>query len=847
MFKILIVEDLPSDAELCEREVKKVLNPCRFLRVETREDFLKALADFQPGMVLCDYKMPRFDGMTALNLAVQHDPDMPFILVTGSVSEDIAVECIKAGAWDYVIKGHIKRLGSAVLAALDEKQQRVDRRLMADKLKENEERYRAIVENTAEGIILQEASGEIITWNKTAEMVFGVIEQQAIGHTSIDRDWRTVREDGSLFPGEEHPSMKTLATGKSYRNVIMGVKSESDQLFWININTQPLFRREENKPYAVIVSFSDITEQKKSDILLEQSRNKFQALVETTNDFIWEMDPQGVYTYCSPQMERLWGFKPGEMLGKSPFDLLPSEEKEQAVKAFSMLSESGTPFSNMEMRSFDSSGRVKLLEISGVPFFNEAGKLHGYRGITRDITERKQAVEALNLEAAKRSLLVEQSRDGIVILDNNGAVYEANQQFAGMLGYTLEEAGRLHVWDWEDIHPRGELLNQIKGDYTKKLFETKHRRKDGSSFDVEISSNEAVFSTQKLVFCICRDITERKRIEEQILNSKALLQAVVDSTPDRIAVKDTQHRYLLANRSLADAVNLTPREIVGKLDDDILDQEQILGNPAKGIRSIYDDDTAALGGNIVHGISNFTGSNNELKMYDTYRIPLRDSEGNIYGVLAYNRDITELYKVTENLKKSYEKVQKVLDETVAAIATICETRDPYTAGHQNRTSQLACAIARGMDMSEETVYCIKTGATLHDIGKLYVPAEILSKPGKLTDIEFAIIKNHPQVGYDIIKNIDFPSTVGKVLLQHHERLNGSGYPQGLTDGDIAIEAKIMAVADVVEAMSSHRPYRPSLGLEKAIEEINQNKGILYDETIVDVCTRLFNEKQFKFE
>jgi putative nucleotidyltransferase with HDIG domain len=197
------------------------------------------------------------------------------------------------------------------------------------------------------------------------------------------------------------------------------------------------------------------------------------------------------------------------------------------------------------------------------------------------------------------------------------------------------------------------------------------------------------------------------------------------------------------------------------------------------------------------------------------------------------------------LKQSYEKLQRTLETMVEAIAAMAETRDPYTAGHQVRVTRLACAIAEAMGLSAERIKEIRIAATLHDIGKMHIPAEILSKPGKLTEIEFMMIKSHPQGGYDILKDIEFPSSVAIIVLQHHERLDGSGYPQGLKGDDILLEARILAVADVVEAMSSHRPYRPALGEGTALEEIIHNKGILYDEKVVEACVTLFYEKGFK--
>jgi GAF domain-containing protein len=194
-----------------------------------------------------------------------------------------------------------------------------------------------------------------------------------------------------------------------------------------------------------------------------------------------------------------------------------------------------------------------------------------------------------------------------------------------------------------------------------------------------------------------------------------------------------------------------------------------------------------------------------------------------------------------------EKLQGSLEGTVSAIARIVEMRDPYTAGHQARVAKLAAAIARQMGLSEERVHGIHLAGTIHDLGKIQVPAEILSKPGRLSEVEYSLIKVHPEAGYDILKNIDFPWPIADKVLQHHERFDGSGYPQGLKGEEISLGARIISVADTVEAMSSHRPYRPGLGVEAALAEITQQRGILYDPQVVDACLALFREQKYRLE
>jgi putative nucleotidyltransferase with HDIG domain len=193
------------------------------------------------------------------------------------------------------------------------------------------------------------------------------------------------------------------------------------------------------------------------------------------------------------------------------------------------------------------------------------------------------------------------------------------------------------------------------------------------------------------------------------------------------------------------------------------------------------------------------------------------------------------------------QVRKTLSGVIEAIAVITEMRDPYTAGHQQRVAKLACAIAREMGLSEDKIEGLRIAGALHDIGKIYIPAEILCKPGELTALEIAMLHAHSQAGYDILQNIDFPWPISQVVLQHHENIDGSGYPAGLSGDKILLKAKILRVADVLESMASHRPYRPTLGIEKALAEIELNSGIFYDVNVVNICLKLFKEKGYTLD
>ncbi|TAL35201.1 MAG: HD domain-containing protein [Spirochaetes bacterium] len=225
--------------------------------------------------------------------------------------------------------------------------------------------------------------------------------------------------------------------------------------------------------------------------------------------------------------------------------------------------------------------------------------------------------------------------------------------------------------------------------------------------------------------------------------------------------------------------------------------------------------------------------------------PVQDENGNNTGVVFVFRDITSKKKAEDVSRKTLQKLRNAMNAIIEAMVFTVETRDPYTAGHQKRVANLARAIAKELWLTDDQIDGIRMAGVIHDLGKISIPAEILSRPGKLLPLEYGLIKTHAQVGYDILKNIEFPWPVAEIVHQHHEKIDGSGYPQGLQGEQIHKESRVIAVADVVEAMASHRPYRAALGIDKSLEEITANRGSLYDGDSVDACVILFTRKDFK--
>lgn len=433
---------------------------------------------------------------------------------------------------------------------------------------------------------------------------------------------------------------------------------------------------------------------------------------------------------------------------------------------------------------------------------------------------------------------LETMQEGITITDMNGRILYANPAEARMHGYTAEELigkeGRI-LGTAADRHL---MTHSQKKGLTSWSRERINVRKDGSTFPVQILSDVIIDGKGKPVQIIttCKDITDRHLIEEVLRKSVADNRAILSAVPDPLFHISGDGTFLSCRAQSQNDLALPPQIFLNKKVNDVfppdlarLTMEFIGKTLTQGTTQTFEYQLAV------------PQSDGEPRDYECRMVVCGEDE-----VLAVVRDITLPKSAEAALKQSYERLHRTLGETVHALATTVEKRDPYTAGHMRRSTQLACAIAEAMGLPASQIDGLRIAGLLHDIGKISVPAEILSKPGRLSEGELILIKSHPQVGYDILGQIDFPWPVAPTVLQHHERLDGSGYPSGLHGGRIIPEARILAVADVVEAMTSHRPYRPTRGMEIALEEVAQQKGILYDTKACDACLNLFRDKAFEF-
>lgn len=574
--RVLIVEDVEDDALLVIRELVKNGYQPDYWRVEKAAEMKKALSEKTWDIILCDYKLPKFSALKAIELLKETGRDIPLIVISGTIGEETAVECMKAGAHDYFMKGKLSRLAPAIERELKEAAIRRKQKQTEAALLESEEKYRLVVENAQEAIIITQDLKVVFT-NSAAVDQIGYPEEIFLSHPFTDfihpAD-RNIVVDNHLkrLKGEKIPPVQSFRI----------IRKDGD-IRWVNLNAAIISWR--GKP-AVLNFLSDITEQKKAEETLRQSEEKYR-------------------------------------------------------------------------------------------------------------------------------LIFEHSPIGLLYFDKNGVIVACNDNFVKIIG----------------------------------------------------SSREALIGLNML------------------------------KLPDKGVVS-------------------TVRQALG-------------GSPG-----LYED--------MYHSVTA-----PKITPVRALFTPMNAEGGLVQGGVGIIEDVTERKAIENERKISLEKSRKALSATVGAMATMVETRDPYTAGHQQRVAHLAQAIAAEMNLAEEQIEGIHMAGTIHDIGKISVPAEILTKPGKLTELEYSLVKTHPRAGYDILKDIEFPWPLAKAVLQHHERMDGSGYPEGLKGEAILPEARILAVADVVEAIASHRPYRPARGIEAAIEEIYKNRLILYDSNVVDACIKLFREKGYK--
>jgi PAS domain S-box-containing protein len=403
---------------------------------------------------------------------------------------------------------------------------------------------------------------------------------------------------------------------------------------------------------------------------------------------------------------------------------------------------------------------------------------------------------------------------------------------------TMDSKDGFSAIKYEDLLRKGW---QLPKRYTGKVLissRLEHGKKTYGVICASLPRNvELEIKEKDLFLTLANDIAyalHKLDVRDELRREKIFWEKLFNVSPEGVVLCAPDGRVLRVNNAFCHIFRFSsPEEVIGKNIDSIV-ADEITFEEARSFTE------AAARGERVSVESVRQRVDGTLIDVSILGIPIKIDE-DLAGVYAIYRDITDKKMYERAMKENIATLFRVWRQTIELIASVSELRDPYTAGHQKRVAELAKFMAMKMRLSPESVDAVEMASLIHDVGKIKVPAEILSKPGPLDEVEYLLVKTHPQAGYNLLKDIDFPWPVAEIVLQHHERLDGSGYPQGLKGKEILQEARIIAVADVVEAMASGRPYRKALGIEAALKEIKSGRGTLYDEEAVDACLALFEE------
>lgn len=433
----------------------------------------------------------------------------------------------------------------------------------------------------------------------------------------------------------------------------------------------------------------------------------------------------------------------------------------------------------------------------------------------------------------------EHSMEAVFLTAPDGTIFAANPAATDLFGRSEQDicrVGRSGLLDCTT--PRFEAFLTERANHGRAQGEFECIRADGSRFPGEVSSEQFLDDhDEHRTVMIIRDLSAQKQAEAELAESQALLNSIVNSTDDLIWSVDTeQFTVRWFNRAVGDyflkqyGIHLATGM---RMEDLSEDESHILM-----WRGIYAK--ALLEGTLS---TEYITAGNGSVLQLSLNVLKRD--GRIFGISAFGRDITDRKKAEQRIADHVRQLENAMQQTLQAVSNMVEMRDPYTSGHERRVGIIAGDIAREMGWPEDECRSLEMIGTVHDIGKIAIPGDILTKPSRLTPIEYKLVQSHVERGYEILKDVEFPLPIAEIIYEHHERMDGTGYPRGLKGEEIRPEARILAVADVLESMASHRPYRPALGIEAALLEIGQHSGTWFDPVVVDAMFRMVREKGYR--
>ena len=567
--------------------------------------------------------------------------------------------------------------------------------------------------------------------------------------------------------------------------------------------------------------------------LLEAS---YRDLLNSMPDASFLLNSTGSFVLVNALTEKMFGYESEELQGKSVGMLIP--ERFRGVHAGHCSDYVAKPRTRamgvgLSLSALRKDGSEVPVEISLSPIETDRGTF--VLGAIRDISQSEERYRAI----------FEQVAVGVVHSNSEGRLLDVNPKFCEISGYTRKEALTLGIQELthpddlgNSIEERAELFVGIRSAYER---EVRLFRKDGTEIWTHITTSLVRGADRRPVHFISliHDISLQKQAEETRRETELRFRQVTENIREVFWLVDPAKNELLYVSPAYEAIWRRSLRALYSSPGDWL--EAI--HPEDRGRALEAMQTKRLTGDYdeEYRIVRPDGS---VRWIRDRAFPVQGEAAGVVRVAGVAEDITERKRAEEEIQRHLVQLETAFMSTVEVATTLSSMRDPYTGGHDRRVAEMALAIGGELGLDGHWLEGLEVAGKLHDIGKITIPSEILSKPGKLTAIEYQLVQGHPRAGYEVLKDVQFPWPVAQVTLQHHERMDGSGYPQGLKGESILLEARIMAVADVVEAMASHRPYRPGLGIDKALAEIEHGRGTLYDPDVADACLRLFRQKGY---
>ena len=576
------------------------------------------------------------------------------------------------------------------------------------------------------------------------------------------------------------------------------------------------------------------------DFEKSEIQQRYRIIVDTTDEGIWVFDDEYRTTFVNNRMIELLGYANNEIIGKKLSFFLFEEDLPDFERKAARRRQGIAERYERGIRRKD--GTILWAHVSATPIMDREGHFEGSFAMFTDITERKEAEKALMESEEKYRSIFENAVEGMFQSTPEGQLITANPSMARIFGYEspeemIAQVSNIGLQLYANEKDRRAFQQLLKEHGIAGGFEAPFYRKNGSVLWGTLNVRAVQDSAGNILYYegTLEDITPRKKAEEELIRSEEKYRNIFENAVMGIYQVTPGGKYLSANPVLARIHGYgSPEEMI----ESVADITQLYIDPSRRaeLKRIIEEQGFIKGFEII-----MRKKDGSLHWVSNTAQAVRDEHGKTLYYEGTIEDITSRKLAEESVKQ----LKQTLLGTLQALSQSVEIREPGITGHHKRVSSLASAIARAMGLEEGVTESIAMASLVHDVGNMSVPSEVLSKPGSLSEMEFSFVKTHPSSGYDILKETGLPYPVAEVVLQHHERVNGSGYPQGLKGKEMLLEARILAVADVVEAMVSPRPYRSARGIDAALDEIRKNKGTLYDAQAVDACLMFFKTKKFQ--